>query len=134
VITLVLDASVAIELFARDRRPHPELRRRVLTGAAAAPELMDLEICNVVRTMVLRGEARREEAAELVRDIRDAPVLRVGHRHLVDRVWELRDDVTAYDASYLALAEAVGVPLLTCDARVSRAGGHHAEVELYPRS
>lgn len=133
-ITLVLDASVAIELFARDRDPDPELRRRVLTGAAAAPEMMDLEVCNVVRKMVLRGEARRGDATEMIRDIRDAPVLRVGHRHLVDRVWELRDDVTAYDASYIALAEAVGVPLLTCDTRISRAGGHRAQVEVYPRS
>ncbi len=132
--TLVLDASVAIELFARDRIADRALRRRVLTGRAAAPELLDLEVCNVLRRLVRRGELDRGNAAEALRDLREAPVLRVGHRQLIDRVWELRGQVSACDAVYLALAELFAVPLLTCDERLGRAHGHDARVEVYPRS
>ena len=132
--TLVLDASVAIELFARDRIADRALRRRVLTGRAAAPELLDLEVCNVLRRLVRRGELDQGNAAEALRDMREAPVLRVGHRQLIDRVWELRGHVSAYDAAYLALAELFAVPLLTCDERFGRAHGHDARVEVYPRS
>lgn len=133
-ITLVLDTSVAVELFVRDRPADAALLRRVLTGSAAAPELLDLESCNVVRKMVLRGELSTEDATDALRDIRESPVLRISHRHLVDRVWQLRDTLTAYDASYVALAELMGAPLLTCDARIAQASGHQAAVELYPRS
>jgi len=56
------------------------------------------------------------------------------HRPLLSRIWELRDSVSAYDACYVALAERLGVPLLTCDARLGRSHGHHAEVVVYPRS
>lgn len=132
-ITLILDASVAIEVFSSPR-PDPELQRRVSTGAAAAPELFDLEACNVLRKMVLRGRITASDASGVLQDIRDAPVVRIAHRHLVQRVWELRDNITAYDASYVALAELIGVPLVTCDARIGRASGHRAQVEVYPSS
>ncbi len=133
-ISLVLDASVAVELFLRGREPDPALRRRVLTGSAAAPELLDLEVCSVVRKMVIRKQISVAEATEALRDIRDSPVMRVAHRHLVNRVWELRDNITAYDASYVALAEVVDAPLITCDARMSRSSGHTATIEVYPSS
>lgn len=132
-ITLVLDASVAIEVFSSPE-PDPELRRRVLTGTAAAPELFDIEACNVLRKMVLRGRISASDASGVLQDIRDAPIDRIAHRHLVQRVWELRDNVTAYDASYVALAELIGVPLVTCDARIGRASGHQASIEVYPSS
>jgi predicted nucleic acid-binding protein len=134
VIDHVIDASVAVELFVRDARPDPALRRRVLTGTAAAPELLDLEVCSVVRRMVLRGEVRPENGREALLHVRDAPVLRVGHRQLVERIWELRGAVTAYDGAYVALAEELEVPLLTCDARLGRANGHRADIVVYPRS
>lgn len=133
-ITLVLDASVALELFLRDREADAGLRHRVLTGSSAAPELLDLDVCNVIRKMVIRGEVSVGEATEALRDIRDAPVLRIAHRHLVDRVWTLRDDVSAYDAAYVALAEIVDVPLITCDARMGRSSRHDARIEVYPSS
>jgi predicted nucleic acid-binding protein len=134
VITLILDASVAIELFARDHVADLGLRHRVLTGRAAAPELIDLEVCNVMRRLVRQGVLQPGEATEAVRDVRDAPVLRVGHRQLIDRAWELRDNLSPYDASYIALAELFDVPLVTCDARLGRAVDHGPLVEVYPRS
>ncbi|MBC8092131.1 MAG: type II toxin-antitoxin system VapC family toxin [Pseudonocardia sp.] len=67
-------------------------------------------------------------------DIRDAPIVRVGHRHLIERVWALRQNVTTYDASYAALAEMFGVALLTLDARLARSSGHRVEVVVYGSS
>lgn len=131
-ITFVLDASAVIELFVRDEI-NPDLRRRVLTGSGVAPELLDLEVASVIRKMVRRRELAAAEAGEALGEIRDSPVTRIPHRPLVGRIWELRDTLTAYDAAYVALAELVGVPILTCDAKLARANGHHAEIELYAR-
>ena len=132
-ITFVLDASAAIELFVRDEA-NPDLRRRVLTGSGVAPELIDLESANVIRKMVLRGEIAAAEAREALGEIRDSPVTRIPHRPLIGRVWELRDNITAYDAAYVALAELFGVPILTCDAKLARSSGHDAEIELFARA
>lgn len=131
-ITFVLDASAVIEFFVRDET-NLDLRRRVLTGSGVAPELIDLESANVIRKMVLRGEIAAVEAREALGEIRDSPVTRIPHRPLIGRVWELRDNITAYDAAYVALAELFGVPILTCDARLARSSGHDAEIEVYAR-
>ena len=64
----------------------------------------------------------------------DAPIVRVPHRPLIERIWELRHTITAYDASYVALAELLDVPLVTCDAKLATSNGHKAEIELYESS
>ncbi len=129
----VVDTSALLDVFlARDTAP--ALRRAVVTGRCAAPELIDLESASVLRRMVLRGGLPPGEGGETLRDIRDAPIARVPHRGLVGRIWELRDNVTPYDAAYLALAELLDVPLLTSDAKLGRAHGHRAEVVVYPRT
>lgn len=132
-ITFVIDASVLVELFARDELQY-DLRRRVLTGAAAAPELIDVESANVLRKMVLRKEIPTPEAHEALGNIRDSPVVRVSHRPLLERVWQLRENLTCYDASYVALAEQLGVPLLTCDGRLAKTRGHGATIEVFARA
>ena len=129
-IDYVVDASVLVGLFAVRSAP-VELRQRVATSSCAAPELIDLEAANVLRKLVIRGELPDVESGDALRDVRDAPVLRVSHRHLIERVWELRQNITCYDASYIALAELLGRPLLTSDARLGRASGHRAEVVVY---
>lgn len=131
-ITFVLDTSAAIELFVRDET-NPDLRRRVMTGSGVVPELIDLESANVLRKMVLRGEIAAGEAREALGEIRDSPLTRISHRPLIDRVWELRDNITAYDAAYVTLAELFEVPILTCDAKLARSSGHDVEIELYAR-
>lgn len=129
-IDYVVDASVLVGLFAVRSAP-VELRQRVATSSCAAPELIDLEAADVLRKLVIRGELPDVEGGDALRDVRDAPVLRVSHRHLIERVWELRQHITGYDASYVALAELLGRPLLTSDARLGRASGHRAEVVVY---
>ena len=73
------------------------------------------------------SEQRGEEALE---DLRDLPLNRYPHDFLLPRVWELRATLTAYDAVYVALAEVLDAPLLTCDGRIASAPGHHASIEL----
>ena len=82
--------------------------------------------------MELRREIAAAEANEALCEIRDSPVTRISHRPLGSRVWELRDTLTAYAAAYVALAE-LWLPILTCDARLARSGGHDAEIECYAR-
>ncbi|HEY6424973.1 MAG TPA: type II toxin-antitoxin system VapC family toxin [Pseudonocardiaceae bacterium] len=129
----VLDASALVALAAMTA-PDADLRKRALTGAGAAPELIDVEAVHAVRRLVRRGEMTDEDGRRKVRAIRDAPISRMSHRQLLDRVWELRHAVSAYDAAYVALAERLSVPLLTCDGRLAKAHGHRAEIVHYPRT
>lgn len=128
-----MDASALVELFVGSS-PDAELRRRALTGDNSAPELIDLEGAQTIRRFVRAGQISDAHGRVALNQVRDAPLTRVTHRALLARVWELRDSVTAYDASYIALAEQLDVPLLTCDAKLGRAHGHDAEVVLYRRS
>jgi predicted nucleic acid-binding protein len=70
----------------------------------------------------------------MVRDLRSLPITETSHLALVSRMWELRHSITAYDAAYVALAEHLDVPLITCDGKLARSHGHNAKIELYPVS
>ena len=132
-IEFVLDASALLELVS-GVAPDPRLRRTSWIARGAAPEIIDLEVASTLRRYVRSGLLTPEDARSALVDARDTSVARTAHRPLLDRVWELRDSVTPYDAAYVALAETLGVPLLTCDARLGRARGHRAEVVVYPTS
>jgi predicted nucleic acid-binding protein len=84
----------------------------------------------VVRRYAAAGEVDAERGREALADLADFPLRRYPHDFLLTRVWELRNNLTAYDAVYVALAEALGAPLLTRDRRLAAAPGHHAQVEL----
>ena len=88
-----------------------------------APHLLDVEVAQVLRRYVRDGDLTSREAAAALDDLRALDVERRGHEALLDRVWALRDTLTAYDAIYVALAEALGTTLLTCDRRLSQAPG-----------
>lgn len=130
-IDFVVDASALIEL-AVSPQPNTALYRRVRAGTGAAPEILDVEALHVLRRLE-RGGLAPQVVEGAVRDVRSTAIARMSHRPLLDRVWELRHTVSAYDACYVALAERLSVPLLTCDARLGRAHGHDAEVIAYAR-
>ena len=96
----------------------------------AAPHLVDLEVLHALRGLVhgRTSEPRRRRCGD--ESLRRLPLARHAHQPLIERCWELRHNLTIYDASYVALAEALGVPLLTADARLANAPGIRCEVEL----
>jgi len=95
-----------------------------------APHLLDVEVAHVVRRYAATGELDAERGREVLADLADFPLHRYPHDFLLPRIWELRNNLTAYDAVYIALAEALGAPLLTRDRRLAAAPGHRVEVEL----
>jgi predicted nucleic acid-binding protein len=114
------------------RRPNAALGARLASdGDLHAPHLIDVELVHALRRLVYRGELAGDRAQAARQDFGDLPIGRYPHVALVDRMWELRDDLTAYDAPFIALSEALGVPLVTTDARLARAPGHRAEVERF---
>lgn len=131
---LVVDASAVTELLLG--RPTGALVAEHFADhdfALHAPHLVDVEVLSALRRLVASGEASVERAGEGIADMRDLPIERYPHDILVPRIWELRENFSAYDASYVALAEAVAddpVPLLTADARLGRAIGAHTEVPV----
>jgi predicted nucleic acid-binding protein len=129
----VIDTSALIEVLT-GKDPDPKLRQRVLLGDLAAPELLDPESSHVLRKLASKGDIIESEAGEVLKDIRDMPIARSPHRPLMDRAWELRKAVATYDAYFVALAEQLDVPLITCDGKLARSHGHSAKIELYPAS
>ena len=128
---IVLDASALLELLLGTKRG------RFVAGRVAdpalglhVPHLVDVEIAQALRRYVRQGELQPEEAFSALQDLRALDLERHAHEPLLDRVWALRANLTAYDAVYLALAEALDAPLLTCDARLARAPGVGSRTEL----
>jgi predicted nucleic acid-binding protein len=95
-----------------------------------APHLLDLEVAQVLRRYALAGEVDAERGREALEDLADFPMTRYPHSLFLPRIWELRHNVTAYDAAYLALAEALDAPLITLDAALAAAAGHRARIEV----
>jgi predicted nucleic acid-binding protein len=98
-----------------------------------APHLLDVEVLSALRRAVASGDATAARAGEAVVDLLDLPIERYPHDVLVPRLWQLRDNFSAYDATYLALAETLAdeaVALLTADARLARAAHDHVDVPV----
>lgn len=96
-----------------------------------APHLLDLEVLQTLRGLVLGGEVSPERAQRARTRLSGAYVVRYPHVPLLERIWEIRHNLTAYDAAYVALAESLDAPLITLDARLSQAPGIRAEVEVH---
>jgi predicted nucleic acid-binding protein len=131
---LVVDASAVAELLL-DLSGGDEVRRWIARHGYElyAPELIDLEVLSVLRRKVSAGDATEDRAAEAVQDLSDLLIGRFRHGILIDRIWDLRQNFTPYDAAYLALAEALtdaGIPILTADGRYARAIESHTAVDV----
>jgi predicted nucleic acid-binding protein len=128
---LVLDSSAAVAALAGEA-PNLELVER-LAGATGlhAPHLIDLEVTNVLRRLVRRGEIDVPRAEAARKDYLDLPLIRYPHLGLLERIWELRDNFSACDAAFVALSEALEAPLITVDARLGRSVGHRAQIETF---
>lgn len=128
---IVVDASTVVEVllqtpaagYVADRLLQPE-------QSLHAPHVLDVEVAQVMRRYGLRGGVREARRRQVLQDLRRMPLERYAHRPLLGRMWELREHVTAYDAAYLALAEALDSPLVTRDPRLGSVSGHRARVEV----
>lgn len=127
----VVDASTVIEVLLRTSAA-AAVERRLLDPKETlhAPHLIDIEVAQVLRRYARAGEASEARCREALTDFSDLPLTRYPHDFLLPRVWELRGNLTAYDAVYVALAEALDAPLLTRDRRLAGAPGHGAKIEL----
>lgn len=127
---VVIDSSAVVEVLA-GRSPEPELRKAVLLHNLNAPELIGIEVLSVLRRLLRHGKISQALADRTVDWIVDAPIAKLPHGALTRRVWELRGSIGAYDAAYVALAEKLDVPLLTCDAKLAKSNGHKAQIEVF---
>lgn len=128
---IVLDASAAVELLLQTPAGQ-RVADRALDPAEslAAPHLLDVEVTQVLRRYALSGQLSADRGREALIDLADLPMTRYPHDLLLQRVFELRENLTAYDAVYVALAEVLGGVLLTRDAKTAAAPGIMAQVEL----
>ena len=106
------------------------MRARLAVEPLAAPEVLDLEVVSALRRLCSTGQLDRDRARLAVDDLRQLDIERVTHVELLDRCWELRNNATAYDAAYVALAEALGMPLLTADRRLAKLTPARCEFEV----
>jgi predicted nucleic acid-binding protein len=131
---LVVDASALTELVLRRAAGEVVGEHLAAHGFALhAPHLVDVEVLSALRRLVASGEMTAARASEAIADLLDLPIERYPHDILVPRVWELRENFSADDGSYVALAEAVAdepVPLLTADARLAKAVGDLLDVPV----
>ncbi|GAA4164164.1 PIN domain-containing protein [Phytohabitans flavus] len=127
---IVPDASVLVVALVDDGDAGRAVRERLLGADLAAPELVDLEILSVLRKLVQSTQLSAERAALAIVDLGDLPMERMPHLGLVGRIWQLADNVTPYDASYVALAEILSATLLTSDAKLARAPGPQCHIEV----
>lgn len=127
---IVVDASVIVPSLLATGPGATSTRRRLEHQQLAAPEVIDLEVLSALRRLVRAGRLTPPDAHRLVGELPEVPIARAAHTHLAPRCWELRDNVTPYDAAYVALAELLGCPLLTGDRRLARAPGIRCRVEV----
>lgn len=132
---LVIDASAVVELLMASP-----------TGSAvgdfvfssdeplAAPQLVDIEVLHAIRRFHRTGVLSLDRSEQALEDFGDLPINRYGHEILRAGMWRLRNNVTAYDAAYIALAEILEARIVTCDGKLARSSGHDAGFRLFERT
>lgn len=128
---IVLDASVVALAVGAERDDARRARDSFAGERLYAPELVDLEVASYIRRGRRAGRIGSRRAIQALTALALMPIARVSHRPFLSRIWDLRDNVSPYDAAYVALAEVMEAPLLTADARLARAAGLGCEVVLF---
>jgi len=128
---IVVDASALLEfLLQTPLGSRVEARLFRDRDELYSPHLADVEVTQGLRRLVRTGEVSPGRAAEAIADLVDLDLHRHPHLDLLTRAWTLRDNVTAYDAMYIALAEALDASIVTCDAPLAKAPGHRARIDV----
>ena len=128
---IVVDASALLEfLLQTELGARVEARLFRDDDELHAPHLVDVEIVQGLRRLVRTGELASGRAEEAIADLTDVNLHRHAHLDLLGRAWKLRDNITACDAMYVVLAEAIEAPLVTCDGPLAKASGHRARIEV----
>jgi predicted nucleic acid-binding protein len=128
---IVVDASALLEfLLQTSLGARVEARLFGKEDELHAPHLLDVEIAQGLRRLVRTGEVSSGRAEEAIADLTDVVLQRHAHLDLLDRAWKVRDNISAYDAMYVALAEAIAAPIVTCDSPLAKAPGHRARIEV----
>lgn len=130
---IVIDASAEVAILLNIGQDVEGIRSRIARPGETLhiPHLFDIEVLHALRSLTLRGTVSSERARLALDRFRDTRFIRYPHTALTERIWDLRENLTAYDAAYIALAEALDAPLVTTDARLARASGIRAVVEVY---
>ena len=127
---IVLDTTAAFELLLRTRKGELVSAQLSRVTEVHAPHLLDIELASTLRRCVALGTVAGERAREVLDDLREMRVQRYWHVPLLARIWDFRQNFSAYDACYLALTEALDATLLTSDKAMASARLRHGEVEL----
>lgn len=129
---IVLDASAVVDWLLQTAAGQ-RIERRIYSRNQSlhAPHLLDLEVAQVLRRLVREGSVSARRADEAIEDLLDLRITRYPHSVLLPRIWQLRHNLSAYDASYVVLAEQLGAVLLTRDKRLTVASGHAVPIELF---
>jgi predicted nucleic acid-binding protein len=131
---IVVDASAILEVLLRTGAA-AAVEARLFSGETLhAPHVLDLEVAQVLRRYERGGELFARRGREALDDLEAFAIERYPHHLFLRRIWSLRANATAYDACYLALAEALDAPLLTTDRRMAGVPGHDARVEIIQNS
>jgi len=127
---IVVDASVLATALVDDGEPGQAVRARLSGQELVAPAIIDLQVASVVRKGLRAGMYTDDRAAFAIADLIELDLERVPHTALLRRIWEMNENVTPYDAAYVALAERLSAPLVTADTRLSRSAGTRCAIEL----
>ena len=130
---LVVDASAIVDLVLEQPTNAALAARMATSEELHAPHLLDVEVLSVVRRLCKNGSLSTDAGTAAIHNFKHLPISRYPHEPFLDRIWELRESLTAYDAVYVALAEALDLTLVTSDAKLGRAHGHRATIESYAR-
>ena len=127
---IVIDASAMLDVLLRTPAAGAIEDRIFASGETLhAPHLLDLEVAQVLRRFTISGTMRADQGLSALEYLRDFRITRYAHTIFLPRIWELRANMTAYDAAFVALAESLGATLLTRDRKLSKAPGHDALIE-----